>query len=46
MQDKYEESGKLIRLSNAHESSDKKETKKQHHGGEKEIVTLRKDYPL
>ena len=37
------ESGKLIPWNSVHENSDKKETKKQRHGDEKEVATKRKD---
>ena len=34
----YLESGKLIPWNSVHENSDKKETKKLHHGDEKEVA--------
>ena len=37
--DIYLESGKLIPWNSVHENSNKKETKKQHYGDEKEVAT-------
>ena len=43
MKDMYLESRKLLPLSNVHENSDKRETKKQHHDSEKVVAIWRKD---